>query len=140
MAESKTKPTAVKVEDYIAALDSPRRREEATALVALFGDVSGEPAVMWGPSIIGFGTHRYKYESGREGEICAIGFSPRKANLVFYINKGFPGADELVERLGRLKKSTGCIYANTLADLDLGALRALAEASWANLSASDYAL
>lgn len=127
--ESKTKPTDADATAYIAAVEDPRRRADAQAVSALFGEVSGEPPVMWGPSIVGFGVRRYTYDSGHSGEICALGFSPRKANLVLYIQRCFPEAEALVARLGKLKASAGCLYVSDLAKVDLGALRALAEGS-----------
>ncbi len=77
MAETKTKPTAVSVADFIAGVEDPNRREDATALVALFEDETGEPATMWGASIIGFGRYHYRYASGHEGDAVLVGFSPR---------------------------------------------------------------
>lgn len=85
MAENKTTPTSVPVDDFIAAIDNPRRRADALTALAIYKDVTGLPPVMWGPSIIGFGVYRYVYESGREGNTPAAGFSPRKANMTFYV-------------------------------------------------------
>lgn len=132
MAGNKTKATAVKPADFIAALDNPARRADAEVVVRMLGEVSGEPPVMWGPTMIGFGRYRYTYESGRSGEIFRIGFSPRKAQLVLYCGRDFDGAAELLERLGKLKKSVGCLYVNRLADIDLAVLRELFEKSWAS--------
>jgi hypothetical protein len=136
MAETKTRPTDVKVGDYVAALDNPRRRADAESLVALMGELSGEPAVMWGPTMIGFGHHRYVYDTGHSGELFDIGFSPRKANLVLYIPRGFAGADAILARLGKVKASTGCLYVNKLADLDPEALRDLVELGLAHARAT----
>ena len=129
--ESKTKPTDVDPHAYIAAVDNPRRRADAQAVCALLQDVSGEPPVMWGPSIIGFGVKRYLYDSGHGGEICALGLSPRSANLVLYIDRSFPEAEALVARLGKVKPSKGCLYITDLSKVDMGALRDLAAASLA---------
>ena len=82
MAENKTKPTGADVTAWIDALDHPTRRADGHALRALFERISGEPAYMWGPSIIGFGTNHYRTDGGREGDMPHIAFSPRKANLV----------------------------------------------------------
>lgn len=131
MAETKTKATAVKPADFIAAIDNPTRRADAEVVVRMMAEVSGEPPVMWGPTMIGFGRYRYTYESGRSGEIFRMGFSPRKAQLVLYCGRDFDGAAELIDRLGKLKKSVGCLYVNKLADVELGALRQLFEKSWA---------
>lgn len=129
MAENKTQATAVRPEAFIAGLDNATRRADAEALMRMMAEVSGEPPVMWGPTMIGFGRYRYTYESGRSGEIFRIGFSPRKAHLVFYC--GCARKAELLPRLGKAKSEGGCVYVNKLADVDLGALRELVEASFA---------
>lgn len=131
MAENKTQATAVKPADFIAALENPTRRADAEVLVRMLSEVSGEPPVMWGPTMIGFGRYRYTYESGRSGEIFRIGFSPRKAHLVLYCGCDFEGGTRLVGRLGKLKKSVGCLYIGKLADVDLEVLRELFETSLA---------
>jgi hypothetical protein len=131
MAENKTKATAVDPADFIAAVENPTRRADAETVARMMGEVSGEPPVMWGPTMIGFGRYRYTYESGRSGEIFRMGFSPRKAQLVLYCGRDFDGAAQLLDRLGKLKASVGCLYVNKLADVDLAALRQLFEKSWA---------
>ncbi len=123
MAEAKTKPTEVKVGDYIAALEPARRRADAEVVARLMAELSGEPAVMWGPTMIGFGRYRYTYDSGHSGETFRIGFAPRKANLVLYLPRRFDGADALLARLGKVKANVGCLYVNKLADIDLAVLR-----------------
>ncbi len=135
MADAKTKPTATSVADFIAALPNPVRRADAQALVPLMERLSGTPAVMWGPSIIGFGTHHYRYESGREGAVCRIGFSPRSGHLVFYLLNGFPDQAALLARLGKHRTSgtgAGCLYVNKLADIDMAVLERMIAAAWAN--------
>ena len=92
MAENKTVPTEASVDDFIAAIDNGRRRADAEIALALCKEVTGLPAVMWGPSIIGFGSYHYKYDSGREGDMPAAGFSPRKSNMTFYIGDEFEDA------------------------------------------------
>ena len=91
MAENKTKPTSASVDDFIAAIENPRRRADALVSLAIYKEVTGLQPVMWGPSIIGFGAIHYVYESGREGDMPAAGFSPRKANMTFYVGDGFEG-------------------------------------------------
>lgn len=130
MAEVKTKPTTASVEDFIAAVENPRRRDDARTLVGMMREISGEPPVMWGPTMIGFGRHRYVYDSGHSGETFRIGFSPRKANLVLYVGTSFEGAAELLGRLGKFRKSVACIYVNKLSDIDPSVLRALTEGAW----------
>jgi hypothetical protein len=121
MAETKTKPTQVSVDDFIAAVEKPVRRADAGIVRDLMERVTGEPATMWGPSIIGFGTYHYRYASGHEGDMCRVGFSPRSANLVLYVG-GFPEFEELLEKLGKHRRSKACLYLNKLADVDLGVL------------------
>jgi hypothetical protein len=123
MAENKTKPTSASVDDFIAAIDNPRRRADARTALAIYKDVTGLPPVMWGPSIIGFGSHHYVYETGREGDMPAAGYSPRKANMTFYVGDKFEGAEALYAKLGKHKKSVACLYINKLDDVDLTVLR-----------------
>lgn len=130
MAEAKTKPTIVSVDAFIAAIEKPVRREDAKAVHEMMERVTGEPATMWGPSIIGFGSYHYKYASGHEGDTCRVGFSPRAANLVFYIGD-FPEYPGLLDRLGKHKCSKGCLYLNKLADVDLAVLEEIIEGSYA---------
>lgn len=118
MAENKTRVTGVKVEDFIAAIDNDTRRNDALTLLQLFGKVTGWNAKMWGPTIIGFGAYHYTYDTGRTGSICAMGFSPRKANLVIYV-ADFPGKEALLKQLGKHKGGLEqCLYINKLADVD----------------------
>jgi hypothetical protein len=135
MAEAKTKPTKGSVADYLAAVEPAQKRADAQTLLALMTKVSGETATLWGPSIIGFGTYHYKYESGREGDMCRIGFSPRKANLVIYILDGFPKYPALLAKLGKHKTGSSCLYINKLADVDLGVLETLMRESLASMDA-----
>jgi hypothetical protein len=124
MAETKTKPTEVSVDAFLAGIDA-RRRHEANAVMMVMQRVTGEPPVMWGPSIIGFGRYRYRYESGREGEMARVSFSPRKPQLVFYGLISSPGAEERLARLGKHSTGKGCLYVKRLADVDLGVLEEL---------------
>ena len=131
--EARTKPTEVSVADFIAAVENPQRRADAETLCALFEEISGEPPVMWGPSIIGFGRYHYRYASGHEGDAPRLGFSPRKAQTVLYVLSGFEGQDALIARLGKAKKSVACLYVNRLDQIDLGVLREMAAASLAQM-------
>lgn len=128
--EPKTKVTDAPVAEFIAAVESPRRRADAEAVQALFADITGDPAVMWGPSIVGYGSYR-----GPTGDWPIIGFSPRKANLVLYVFRDFDGGGDLVARLGKVKASVGCLYVNRLDDLDPAVLRELATKSVASMRA-----
>ena len=125
MAEIKTKPTEVAVDDFLDAVTHPVRRGDGRALRAMMERVTGEPAVMWGPSIVGFGRYHYRYASGHEGDMCRVGFSPRSANLVLYVG-GFPEYEALLAKLGKHKRSKACLYLNKLADVDLGVLEEIA--------------
>lgn len=125
-SENKTRPTRASVKKFVDAVENNTRREDARVLVQMMQEISGEKPVMWGPSIIGFGTYHYKYETGREGDIPRIGFSPRKANLAFYIYCD----PKMMEKLGKHKKSVGCMYINKLADVDLKVLRRMIDKAW----------
>jgi hypothetical protein len=107
------------VEDFIARIENPRRRTDALTALRIYAEITGLPPVMWGPSIIGFGSIHYVYDSGREGDMPAAGFSPRKASITFYIEGKFDGAQDLFARLGKHKKSRVCLYINNLEDVDL---------------------
>lgn len=124
--EAKTKPTDAAVDAFIEAVDHPGRREDARAALALLSDVTGEPPVMWGPSIIGFGRYHYRYESGREGDAPLVGFSPRKANTVFYMAAYDDARGDFLNRLGKHKSGQACVYVNRLSDIDLDVLREMA--------------
>ena len=130
MAEIKTKPTHVDVDDFIAAVDKPVRRADAQALRDMMERVTGEPATMWGPTIIGFGSYHYRYASGHEGDMPRVGFSPRSANLVLYVG-GFPEYEALLAKLGKHKRSTACLYLNKLADVDLDVLEEIVRRTFA---------
>ena len=118
MAESKTKPTQVSVEDYIAAIPDATKRGDAQTLVGIMQAATGEKPKMWGPSIIGFGTCHYRYESGREGDVPVIGFSPRKPATVFYGLRAAADSEAMFEKLGKHTTGKGCVYIKKLADVD----------------------
>jgi hypothetical protein len=138
MAEAKTKPTQVSVEDFIAAVEPASRREDAPVLDALFRRVTGEMPKMWGPSIIGYGEYRTVYDSGRQVSCCRTGFSPRKAKHSLYVSCSCQGEEDprFTELLGRLGKHSrgdgGCLYVNKLADIDLAVLEEMVALGWQN--------
>jgi len=138
MAELKTKPTEVSVEDFIAAVPDPRRREEAIAIDAMLRRVSGHEPRMWGPTIIGYGDYHYRYASGHEGNAARIGFSPRKAQLVLYLMGHYVDqqaqADALFTRLGKHSMSKSCLYIPRLAAIDMAVLEQLATMSWESMA------
>jgi hypothetical protein len=123
MAENKTKATKVRVSEFIDALPVPRR-SDAQALVKLMQNTTGEKPAMWGPSIVGFGSHHYKYESGREGDMPVVAFSPRKAAIVLYGLRG-ANSDAQFAKLGKHTTGKGCVYVKKLADVDEPTLKAL---------------
>ncbi|MFJ5693932.1 DUF1801 domain-containing protein [Arthrobacter sp. NPDC093125] len=126
MANQVLRPTDIDPREFIAAVDHPVRRADAEVLLDLLEDVTGQQAAMWGPSIVGFGHYHYRYASGHEGDSCAIGFSPRKANLVFYGLTYGEAAEPLLAKLGKHRRGAGCVYVNKLADIDLAVLRQIA--------------
>lgn len=131
MTENKTIPTSASVDDFIAGIENSRRRADTLATLRIYKEVTGLQPVMWGSSIIGFGTHHYVYDSGREGTVPAAGFSPRKANMTFYVGDRFEGAEALYASLGKHKKSVACLYINKLDDVDLQVLREIVAREYA---------
>ena len=130
-----TAPTDEDPQDYLAALDSERRREEGRALLELFRDATGAEPVMWGPSMVGYGTMHYRSPSGAtEGHWMRVGFSPRKAKLSLYGLQGHPRSEELLERLGRHTLGVGCVYALRLEHLDVGVLTELVRHSYDDIT------
>ena len=132
MAENKTKATAVDPHDFVKQVDSEEKRKDAEELIRLMSKVTGKPPKMWGPTIIGFGKYHYKYESGREGDMCMAGFSPRKPSLVLYIGPGLED-EKLMSRLGKYKVGKGCLYIKKLADVDRAVLKELVVKSVAEM-------
>ncbi len=133
-APNKTQPTATDVATFVAAITDAGRRADAEALVALMTRLSGEPARLWGPSIIGFGEYHYRYDSGRTGSMSRIGFSPRKAETVVYLIDGFTDQAALLARLGKHRTGKSCLYIKRLADIDMGILEAMVAASLATMA------
>ena len=125
MPENKTKATAVSVTAYIDALTDPTRRSDAKELAQLMQQASGEKPKLWGPSIVGFGSYHYRYDSGREGDMPLISFSPRKAATVLYSMLCNPEAKALLAKLGRHTTGKGCLYIKNLADVDRTVLETL---------------
>lgn len=134
-AENKTQATVAHVEDFVTGIADENQRADARSLIALMTRLSGEPATMWGPSIIGFGRYRYRYDSGREGEMCRIGFSPRKGQTVLYLIDGFKGHAELMAKLGKHKTGKSCLYVKRLSDIDLVVLEDMCRSSLAYMAA-----
>ena len=130
MAEIKTKPTEASVDAFLENIQHPVRRADGKALRAMMERITGEPAIMWGPSIVGFGSYHYRYDSGHEADMCRVAFSPRSANLVLYVG-GFPEYEKLLAKLGKHKSSKACLYLNKLADVDEGVLDEIVRRTYA---------
>ena len=125
MAELKTKPNDQSVEEFIAAVKPVEKQEDCRTLLKLIGRITGEAPKMWGSSIIGYGSYHYRYNSGREGDWFLSGFSPRKQSLTIYMMGGYSDSNELLPKLGKHKKSVGCLYIKSLSDIDINILEKL---------------
>jgi hypothetical protein len=132
MAENKTQPTDISVDQFIDAATPDRRREDGKLLDTIFREVTGAEPVMWGPSIIGYGTYRYvsPADPRRHGDWMKTGFSPRKAQLSLYGLKDLPEGAALLPQLGKYTEGKGCIYVKKLDDIDLDVLRKLIQIAW----------
>lgn len=122
MAENKTQATSADVTAFIDGVADETQRADAHEIAAMMARLSGAPAKMWGPSIIGFGSYHYKYDSGREGDSLRIGFSPRKGQTVLYLIDGYAGKEAQLARLGKHKLGKSCLYIKRLSDVDVGVL------------------
>jgi hypothetical protein len=131
MPENKTKPSRASVSEFLRGVANDTRRGDAQTLIAMMTRVTGVEPRMWGPSIIGFGIQHYRYESGREGDMPRIAFSPRAANLVLYVLTGAPSEAALLARLGKHRTGVACLYINKLADVDMTVLETMAADAWA---------
>lgn len=130
---AKTVPTSASVAAFLDEIDDPALRADCTAVAALMTRITKAPPVMWGRSIVGFGSYRYNYTSGREGDWPLTGFAPRSKQLVLYVMPGCEGYDAMMKALGPVRHGVSCIYVKRLADLDLQALSRLLRASIAHL-------
>ncbi len=131
MAENVTRPTDADVDEFLDAVPDERRRAEGHAMRRLMERVTGERAVLWGPSMVGFGSEHYKYASGREGDQFVVGFSPRKAALTLYgLNSGDRDEDPLLERLGPHTTGKWCVYVKRLEAIDMDVLEKLVRRGW----------
>ncbi len=118
MAANKTKPTKASVTEFINSIEDSDKRADARKVAAMMRKATGKRAKMWGPSIVGYGTYHYKYDSGREGDFMITGFSPRKQALTVYILAGFGRYDALMKKLGKYKTGKSCLYVKRLSDID----------------------
>lgn len=129
MSENKTKPTSVSVQAFLSGVEDPARRADCDTLIELMKRVTGAEPVMWGPSIIGFGSYSYHYESGHKGESAVTGFSPRAREFSIYLTAPGPDQEELLAKLGKHKMGKSCLYVKKLSDIDLEVLQKLVEQS-----------
>ena len=131
LAEIKTKPTVVNVDDFINGLQNEQKRKDSLVVLEIMMNAAGEEPVLWGSSIIGFGNKRYTSpNTGREVDWFKIGFAPRKANLSLYISVGIKEHAASLEKLGKHKTGVGCLYINKLSDINLELLKGMIEASF----------
>lgn len=125
MAENKTQATKNSIEAFLNKVENEQKRKDAFTLLDFFKRITKEEAVLWGPSLIGYGTYHYKYESGREGDFFVTGFSPRKTAISIYILSGFSKQDALMAKLGKFKTGKSCLYIKKLEDINLEVLEKL---------------
>ncbi|MED5373865.1 MAG: DUF1801 domain-containing protein [Myxococcota bacterium] len=137
MSENVTQPTGEDVQAFLDSVENPGRREDAALVLRMMREVTGLEPVMWGQSLIGFGTYHYRYDSGREGDFFRVGFSPRKAKLVVYIMPYQDDFEPLLARLGPHKLGKSCLYLGRLSRIDLDVLRKVIQLSW-ELMAQKY--
>lgn len=137
MPALKTQKNDASVEAFLESVDPEKRREDSKVILKMMREVTGDEPSMWGASIIGFGSYRYKYADGRENAWFQTGFSPRKQNLTLYIMPGFDRYKELLARLGKYKTGKSCLYINKLEDVDFDVLRELVKESVKVMAASN---
>ncbi len=130
MAVLKTKETDENVNTFLNTVEDEQKRKDCFSLVEIIQHATGLPPKMWGTAIIGFGSYHYKYESGHEGDMCVIGFSPRKQNIVLYGMGGAERHHDLLQNLGKHKTGKGCLYINKLSDVNENVLEKIIKASF----------
>lgn len=135
MTENKTQATTASVDDYIAAIADELKRKDTQTLLDLLKKITGDTPVLWGDSIIGFGSYHYQYESGREGDMPLIGFSPRKREFAIYIMSGFEQLQAHLNKLGKHKTGKSCLYIKRLSDININTLSELMKESVAIIKA-----
>ena len=129
MAELKTKPTQASVKEFLNQIADKERRDDCFAVAKIMEEITGDKPKMWGPSIVGFGTYRYKYATGREGDWPVAAFSPRKKDLTVYLMVGFDKHTELMQKLGKHSHSKSCLYIKRLSDIHMPTLKKLIKLS-----------
>ena len=129
MSQNKTVANENDVMAFLNAVEPDKKREDSLIIMNLMEDVTGEQPTMWGTSIVGFGSYHYRYETGREGDMPLVGFSPRKQAITLYIMTGFDDHDNLMSKLGKYKTGKACLYIKKIEDVDLSVLRELVRQS-----------
>lgn len=127
---AKTLPTKASVDRFIAKVENATRRADATTLVMLYEKATGVEPVMWGPAIVGFGQYTFDYESGHSGIMCAVGFSPRKADMTLYLAPSIFNDPACLKKLGPHRTGVACLYITTLKNIDVDVLHAMIEDSF----------
>ena len=135
MAENKTKPTKKAIKPYLDSIENETRRADSFVLLAMLEEITQDPAVMWGESLIGFNSYHYKYKTGREGDMLLIGFSPRKQNLAIYLTDGCHNYKEELVQLGPHKTGKSCLYITQLKKIDLVVLKQILTSSYNKVKA-----
>jgi hypothetical protein len=130
MSQNKTRPTTTSVNSFLGIVEDEIQRQDSYTLISIMKEITGEEPIMWGPSIIGFVSYHYKYDSGREGDMLLTGFSPRKQNLSLYIMAGFTKYKALLQKLGKHKTGKSCLYIKRLSELNTDVLTELIKASY----------
>lgn len=138
MPELKTKPNKKSVQKFIESVENVQRAEDARTISIMMEEITGEKAVMWGDSMIGFGSYHYKYPTGQEGDWILTGLSPRKANLTIYIMTGFEKFGPLLKKLGKHKISKSCLYITKLENVDLDVLGKLIAISYEEMRSMNH--
>lgn len=136
--ENKTKPTSESVDKFIEDIEDPKRKVDSKKIIEIMKQVTGEEPVMWGETIVGFGTYHYKYASSREGEWMITGFSPRKQNLTLYLNYGFENKEKFMNKLGKYKTGKACLYIKRLDDVDEKTLRGLIKDTYQEMKKNSH--
>ncbi|MCG8371098.1 MAG: DUF1801 domain-containing protein [Proteobacteria bacterium] len=129
MAGNKTQPTKASVTEFLNSVEDRQQRADARKVGAMMRKATGKRPKMWGPSIVGYGSYHYKYDSGREGDFILTGYSPRKTALTVYIMPGFERFDALMKKLGKYKTGKSCLYIKRLSDVDENVLERLIDES-----------
>ena len=135
MAAGTTAPTGASVDEFVAQLADSQQREDSRRLIALMEQISGHPPVMWGSSIIGFDSYHYRYETGREGDMCTLGFAPRSRDLALYFVNGLTLYAHELENLGPHRAAKSCVYVRRLDGVDIDVLTRMLTHAYADISA-----